>query len=69
MMYSIWAQRVLGWDGLLPAIVWGLSALAASIFPGNRGLLESLTLFLPIVAFLIRLRVGWRAIQSNHCGT
>jgi hypothetical protein len=72
-MITKWIQRVAGWDGLLPGIVWGTSALVTSILPGDWNPLEALVLVLlavvlPIGSFLLRLRFGWQAIQSNHCG-
>ena len=73
MMITKWIQRVAGWDGLLPGIVWGVSAIVISILPGNWSPIEAIVLVLlavvlPICAFLFRLRFGWQAIQSNHCG-
>ncbi len=72
-MVTNWIQRVAGWDGLLPAVIWGLSALATSILPGDWNPVETLVLVLlavvmPIAAFLLRLRFGNHAIRSNGCG-
>jgi len=73
MMITKWIQRVAGWDGLLPGIIWGTSALVTSILPGDWNPLETLVLVLlavvmPISTLLLRLRFGWQAIQSNYCG-
>jgi len=73
MMITKWIQRVAGWDGLLPGIVWGVSAIVISILPSNWSPIEVFVLVLlavvfPICAFLLRLRFGWKAILSNHCG-
>lgn len=58
---------------MLPGIVWGVTAVATSFLPGNWSAIEAIVVVLlavvfPVSAFLLRLRFGWQAIQSNLCG-
>jgi hypothetical protein len=55
---SQWLLNVLGWDGLLPAIVVAAPSLVALIFPGRQGALELTFVVVPIAAFLIRMVNG-----------
>jgi hypothetical protein len=63
-----WLVRVITWDGVLPACVLLVPSVVALVLPNRRGAIEITAVALPIVAFLIRFRVGKRHIDSNHCG-
>ena len=67
--YRLWAARVLGWDGLLPAVISGLSMAIARLFPNNRPLAEILMVSLPIIGFFVRFAIGSRQISGNYCGS
>ena len=58
--------RVFFWDGVLPL---GMAAapLAADVLTGDREAVEFVSVLFPVVAFLIRLVVGYRTIVSNDC--
>jgi hypothetical protein len=65
---GLWSGRILGWDGLLPAIVLLASMAVALFFPKNQGVQSVALLALPIAAFLWRAYVGHRQIYTNRCG-
>ncbi|MDB5388670.1 MAG: hypothetical protein JWM11_4316 [Planctomycetaceae bacterium] len=69
MTVLTWLMRLIAWDGLLPAFVWISPVIISTIFPNNRGLIEAAAMFIPIIAFFVRFRVGRHCISSNRCGS
>ncbi len=65
--YRAWALRVIGWDGLLPCAVAGLSWIAAAVLQNAVGLGLFVVIGLPIAAFFARFYVGKQQIESNYC--
>lgn len=65
---GLWSGRILGWDGLLPVIVFSASMAVAVFFPKNQGVQTIALLALPIAAFVWRAHVGRRQINTNGCG-
>ena len=65
--YRSWLLRILTWDTLLPACVGLVPHGVEFLFPSHRGVMEVVSVTLPIVAFLLRLRAGMRQIDSNRC--
>lgn len=65
---GLWSGRILGWDGLLPAVVLLASMAVSLFFPKNQGVQTTALLALPIAAFLWRAHVGYRQINANGCG-
>lgn len=63
----LWIGRILGWDGLLPAIIYSASVAVAVFFPKDEGVRIIAVLGLPIGAFLWRAHVGRRQINTNDC--
>lgn len=62
-----WLVRLFCWDGVLPALNWGLPAVLLAIFPNGRGLIEILAIAAPTIAVIVRFYVGKRTIRTNHC--
>jgi hypothetical protein len=65
--WTAWVCRVLGWDGLLPALVALAPVLVGALIPGRRGAIEITAVVLPTSAFLFRVRAGHRHIMTNRC--
>jgi hypothetical protein len=65
--YRSWLLTVLTWDGVLPACVALIPAGIKLILPNNRGIIEVISVTLPIAAFLLRFRAGKRRIDTNGC--
>jgi uncharacterized membrane protein len=66
--YSQWLQRVIGWDAILPFLIWIGSIVIASAFH-HRPPADIIALGgLPVAGFLIRWSFGYRHIKSNACG-
>lgn len=63
-----WLIRLIAWDGVLPAVVWSVPFVVHELMPNDRGANEFCGIALPLVAFLVRFFIGFRAIKSNHCG-
>lgn len=63
-----WLFRVLAWDSLLPTAVATVPFGVELVAPNCRGAMEITAVVMPIVAFLVRVRVGTGHIGSNHCG-
>ncbi len=62
--YLTWAQRIVGWDALLPLVI---SAVAFAIATLQQQPADILALVgLPVAAFLLRLAVGCRQINDNN---
>ena len=66
-MFRVWSARVITYDGLLPLVVWLMPWFVASIFPGQRGVVEIFAVVLPVVGCLIRFSFGRRLITTNLC--
>jgi len=63
---TLWAMRLFGYDGLLPAVV--LLVPAALTITIRKGfLIEFTAVVLPIIAYLIRGTLGLRNIKANVC--
>ncbi|MEM9353514.1 MAG: hypothetical protein AAGA92_10920 [Planctomycetota bacterium] len=58
---------MIGWDGLLPCAVAGLSWLAAAVLGNAMGLGLLVVIGLPIAAFFARFYVGKQQIDANYC--
>jgi hypothetical protein len=65
--YRSWLLRVLTWDTLLPACVGLIPHVVELLFPDHRGVMEVVSVTLPIVAFFLRFHAGKRQIESNRC--
>ncbi len=63
---TLWAMRLFGFDGLLPAFVLLVPA-ALAVTMGNGAFIEIIATFLPSLAFLIRLALGLKNIRANTC--
>jgi hypothetical protein len=63
-----WLVRAVGWDGVLPSIVWATPLLIRAIAPGNRRLAEIALLVLPVIAVLVRYYAGRKAIDRHQVG-
>ncbi len=60
-----WLVRLLGYDGLLPAVVFLLPAALTLVSKG--WIIDFTAVALPIGAFLYRSSVGLRLIDQNAC--
>lgn len=67
-MWISWLVRAVGWDGVLPSIVWATPLLVRAIAPGNRRLAEISLIVLPVAAVLVRYYAGRKAIDRQHVG-
>jgi len=67
-MWIRWLVRAVGWDGVLPSIVWATPLLISAIAPGNRRLAEIALLVLPVIAVLVRYYAGRNAINRQQVG-
>jgi len=67
--YVSWFFRVLGWDGLLPVIVFLIPNVIEFLFPNKRGALELTGVLTPASMFVLRLLAGKRHIATNHCSS
>lgn len=65
--YAGWLWLVVCWDGLLPMCVLSIPQLALK-FGADRGAGEALAILTPIVAFFVRLFIGFRKLSRNQCG-
>jgi hypothetical protein len=65
--YRSWLLRILTWDTILPVAVAFVPTAIALFLPNRRGVMEIASVTLPIAAFLLRLRIGKRQIDSNRC--
>jgi hypothetical protein len=65
--YRSWLLRILTWDTILPVAVAFVPTAIALFLPDRRGVMEIASVTLPIAAFLLRLRIGKRQIDSNRC--
>lgn len=63
-----WLIRFLGWDGLVPAVIWLLPLTIGLLIPQLPQLIEALAVLLPLIAFFLRLRAGASHIGANQCG-
>lgn len=67
--YRAWLLRVLAWDGVLPLLLWLSPFVVRLILPGIKdeaGVL--LAVPLPICLFFLRIWVGAKHVDANHCG-
>jgi Gpi18-like mannosyltransferase len=64
--FAAWLFRLFTWDGVLPTCMMFLPAVIEQLWP-NRGAIETATVVLPIVFFFVRIVVGCRHIDANHC--
>src|ERR1700722_18719106 len=62
-----WIYRVLTWDALLPVVFLLIPVVIAQKNPNNFRALEVAAVCLPLIAFLIRAKVGRDHIASNQC--
>ncbi|MFM8405997.1 MAG: hypothetical protein ACKN94_01635 [Pirellulaceae bacterium] len=67
-MWIRWLARAVGWDGVLPSIVWATPFVIRGIAPGNRRLAEIALLVLPVIAVLVRYYAGRKAIDRQQAG-
>jgi hypothetical protein len=65
--YRSWLLRILTWDTILPVAVAFVPTAIALFLPDRRGVMEIASVTLPIAAFLLRLHIGKRQIDSNRC--
>jgi hypothetical protein len=65
--YGSWFFRVISWDAILPFCLLIVPMLIELCFPNQRGVMEVVAVTLPIAAFLLRIRAGWRHITTNRC--
>ena len=66
-LWWTWLTKLIGWDGVLPILLWTTPAVLGWMIPKAEFLIELAAVFLPIAAFLIRMVVGLRMISDNHC--
>ena len=67
-IYKTWFLRLLGWDGVLPVVVFLVPRLVAYLLPQFPDAMVVFALALLIVGILYRFFVGRKHIQTNHCG-
>ena len=65
--YGLWVLRLLGWDGLLPALIVLIPCTLKLLLPRNLDDVVLTAAIIPPVALFIRGYVGIRQINSNHC--
>ncbi|MDA1053474.1 MAG: hypothetical protein O3C40_23745 [Planctomycetota bacterium] len=65
--YRGWLIRLVCWDGILPADVLAAPQVALSL-GADRSTTEFLAIAMPLLAFFIRIPMGFRHIATNHCG-
>jgi hypothetical protein len=65
--YRSWFIRVISWDAILPFCMFFMPTLIEFCFPNQRGVMEITAVTLPILAFMLRVRAGWRHIMTNRC--
>jgi hypothetical protein len=65
--YRLWFIRVISWDAILPFCLLVAPTLIEFCFPNRRGVMEVTAVTLPVAAFLLRIRAGWRHITTNRC--
>jgi hypothetical protein len=65
--YGSWFIRVVSWDAVLPFCLLFVPKLIELGFPNQRGVMEVTAVTVPIAAFLLRIRAGWRHIMTNRC--
>ena len=66
-MYRLWFGRVLAFDGILPLVIWFAPWLVSIVLPNRPGVIEVLSVFLPVMGFLIRYITGRSLIRANEC--
>lgn len=62
-----WLWQVFFWDGVLPVVVLWIPQFARNL-QADRDVVEGLAIVLPILAFFVRLAIGYRKLARNHCG-
>jgi hypothetical protein len=62
-----WFVNVFCWDGILPAGVL-LVPQAALWLGANRAISEFLAITMPVLAFFVRIPIGFLRIAASHCG-
>lgn len=65
--YRGWLVSVFCWDGILPAGVLAIPCMALSL-GADRSLTEFLAVSMPLLAFFVRIPVGFWRIGENQCG-
>ncbi len=65
--YRGWLIGVINWDGVLPICVVALPQIAMA-YGAKQSVTESLSIAAPVLAFFVRMYVGYRRIAANHCG-
>lgn len=63
-----WVLRILGWDAILPGVIWVLPLLIRVGAPQIPQMVEIVAVLLPIIAFFVRFRAGRWHISTNGCG-
>lgn len=58
--------RLFTWDGILPFCILLVPSIIERLIP-NRGAIEIAAVSLPIIFFFVRIAIGCRHIDSNHC--
>ena len=66
-MYRLWFGRVLAFDGILPLVIWFAPWLVSIVLPNRPGVIEVLSVFLPVMGFLVRYITGRSLIRANEC--
>ena len=62
-----WILRVVGWDAILPSVVFLAPYVAKATWPDKPRIIECTAVLVPIAAFLLRGAAGFWSISSNHC--
>lgn len=65
--YFGWLIGLVSWDGILPVCVLAIPQVALSL-GANRSTTEVLAVTMPLLAFFVRIPLGFRHIAANHCG-
>ena len=63
---ATWALRLIGYDGVLPAVVL-LTPVLLKLFFAKAGWVEFCAIALPVLAYLWRAGIGLSLIGNNHC--
>ena len=66
-MYRLWFGRVLAFDGILPLVIWFAPWLVSIVLPNRPGVIEVLSVCLPVMGFLVRYITGRSLIRANEC--
>src|SRR6478752_8449135 len=62
-----WLVRVITWDSIMPLVLIGVPHAVHWMFPQAVKAIELMGILLPIVAFFMRLFIGFRHINANQC--